>query len=46
MLKNVISSKSKILGKSKAYSNKDKLFRHAASKGFEINLISKILNGI
>lgn len=46
MLKNVIKTKQKTLRDSNPLSVKDKLFRHAASKGFELSLISDFLGRI
>jgi regulatory protein len=43
MLKNVIKTKSKTLHETNPFSKKSKLFRHAASKGFEPALISELL---
>ena len=45
-LKYVIQTKQKTLHDSNPLSLKDKLFRHAASKGFELSLISDFLGRI
>jgi regulatory protein len=46
MLKNVIKSKEKSLRNDPPLIKKSKLFRHAASKGFEPSLISEILGNV
>jgi regulatory protein len=43
MLKNVIKAKEKTLKDNNPFTKKSKLFRHAASKGFEPSLISELL---